>query len=108
MSRPPRSTFHRGVPVSPLASRVPLDSEPPADSDALANSNRITVGLTRRSAGELARLADDSGLSKTDLVNRAISLYALMTDRAEDGFRLAFIGPEPVDGAPVIEMIHVL
>jgi hypothetical protein len=36
---------------------------------------RITVALISKAVADLQRLQDRTGLSKTDLVNRAISLY---------------------------------
>lgn len=47
-------------------------------------------------------------MSKTDLINRAIGLYALMLEKTEAGFKLGFIGPEDESGAPVIEIVHIL
>jgi hypothetical protein len=46
------------------------------------------VGLTKRSADELERLQRETGLSKTDLVNRAIGLYKFVTDHLEMGEQL--------------------
>jgi len=37
--------------------------------------DRITVSLTPKAAASLTSLQDRTGLSKTDLVNRAIALY---------------------------------
>ncbi|HEY4853508.1 MAG TPA: hypothetical protein VII22_22195 [Streptosporangiaceae bacterium] len=39
---------------------------------------RITVALIPKAAADLQRLQDSTSLSKTDLVNRAITLYALI------------------------------
>ena len=44
---------------------------------------RITVALIPKVAAELQRLQDGTGLSKTDLVNRAITLYDILTSRYE-------------------------
>lgn len=38
-------------------------------------SDRITVALIAKAGADLQRLQDRTGLSKTDLVNRAITLY---------------------------------
>jgi hypothetical protein len=40
-----------------------------------AASDRITVALIPKAAADLASLRERAGLSKTDVVNRAISLY---------------------------------
>ena len=72
------------------------------------STERITVGLIRRNSEDLARLADESGMSKTDLINRAIGLYALMVEKTSAGYSLGFIGPEEDNGSPTIEIVHVL
>jgi hypothetical protein len=38
-------------------------------------TDRITIALIRKVADDLQRLQDRTSLSKTDLVNRAITLY---------------------------------
>jgi hypothetical protein len=47
------------------------------DSQRLA-ADRITVALVRKAAEDLSRLQATTGLSKTDIVNRAISLYEFL------------------------------
>lgn len=47
------------------------------DSQGLA-TGRITVALIPKAAEDLARLQAATGLSKTDIVNRAISLYEFL------------------------------
>jgi hypothetical protein len=46
---------------------------------------RITVVLLPKAAAGLACLQERTGLSKTDLVNRAISLYEFADSRLRDG-----------------------
>jgi hypothetical protein len=48
-------------------------------------SDRITVALIPRAVAELQRLQDRTGMSKTDLVNRAISLYEFITEQIAAG-----------------------
>ncbi len=72
------------------------------------SAERITVGLTRRGSEELSRLAEETGMSKTDLVNRAIGLYTLMFDKTNAGAQLAFVEPNGPKGAATIEVVHVL
>ena len=43
--------------------------------------DRITVALIPRAAGDLQHLQEQTSLSKTDLVNRAISLYEFVNDQ---------------------------
>lgn len=65
---------------------------PPVDDDGRL-VERTTVGLTRRSADELRRMHADTGLSKADLVNRAVALYGLV-DRLTDGHELLVRCPD--------------
>lgn len=46
---------------------------------------RITVSLIPGAAADLQSLQDRSGLSKTDLVNRAISLYEFIDAQLREG-----------------------
>lgn len=41
-------------------------------------TERITVALIPKAADDLSRLQSATGLSKTDIVNRAISLYEFL------------------------------
>ena len=68
-------TSHNGSnpPACPDSSTTP----PPATVD------RITVSLIAKAATELQLTHDRTGLSKTDIVNRAISLYEFVD--AEQG-----------------------
>jgi hypothetical protein len=72
------------------------------------STERITVGLIRRNSEDLARLAEETGMSKTDLINRAIGLYTLMVEKADEGYKLGFIGPEDDNGSPSVEIVHIL
>lgn len=46
---------------------------------------RITVTLIPKAAGNLARLQDRTGLSKTDIINRAVSLYEFIEAQMQAG-----------------------
>ncbi len=46
---------------------------------------RITVALIPKVAAELVRLQDRTDLSKTDLVNRAITLYEYLDEQVRKG-----------------------
>jgi hypothetical protein len=50
-----------------------------------AVADRITVALIRKAAEDLQRLHARTGLSKTDIVNRAISVYEFVESEAEAG-----------------------
>jgi hypothetical protein len=47
-------------------------------------AERITVGLIRKVSNQLEQL-QSTGLSKTDIVNRSISLYAFVTAEQDAG-----------------------
>lgn len=69
-------------------------------------ADRITVGLIPRAVEELQDLQDRTGMSKTDLVNRAISLYAFLAAQEQDGYELLRRRPGK-DGAE-LELIRFL
>jgi hypothetical protein len=48
-------------------------------------SERITVALIPKAVADLQELQDRTSLSKTDLVNRAISLYEFINEQTEGG-----------------------
>jgi hypothetical protein len=48
-------------------------------------AERITVNLIPKVGEELQRLQDRTGLSKTDLANRAITLYEFIEAHLQDG-----------------------
>ena len=66
-------------------------------------AERITVGLIPRVVAELERLQENSGLSKTDLVNRAISLSAYVAEQTAAGKDLLLR-----DSSGEIERLHLL
>jgi hypothetical protein len=47
--------------------------------------DRITVALVRKAGDDLQRLQDRTGLSKTDVVNRAISVYEFIESEVQAG-----------------------
>jgi hypothetical protein len=48
-------------------------------------TDRITIALIPKAAADLQRLQDRTSLSKTDLVNRGISLYELIDAQLREG-----------------------
>lgn len=58
-----------------------------------SGTERVTVSLIPRASAELARLQDETSLSRTDLINRAISLYAFVSKQLEAGRELAVHDP---------------
>jgi hypothetical protein len=51
----------------------------------LAVVDRITVALVKKAGKDLQLLQDRTGLSKTDVVNRAISLYEFIDAQVQEG-----------------------
>jgi hypothetical protein len=56
----------------------------PASSDRLA-TERITVALIPKVEQDLQSLRTRTGLSKTDIVNRALSLYEFIDQQLHEG-----------------------
>jgi hypothetical protein len=50
-----------------------------------AVAERITVALVARAADDLKRTQERTGLSKTDVVNRALTLYEFVDSRLASG-----------------------
>lgn len=48
-------------------------------------TERITIALVRKAGEDLQQLQDRTGLSKTDIVNRAISVYQFIESNAAAG-----------------------
>jgi hypothetical protein len=53
--------------------------------NAAQSCERITAALIPDAAADLAALRDRTGLTKTDLVNRAITLYEFTDAQLRDG-----------------------
>jgi len=49
---------------------------------------RITVALLAKAAEDLRRSQERTGLSKTDIVNRALTLYEFIDDQLRNGKEL--------------------
>ena len=56
--------------------------------------DRITVALIPGASADLQRLQERTGLSKTDLVNRAIHLYEFIDSQLKAGKSLSVKDPE--------------
>jgi hypothetical protein len=57
-------------------------------------AERITVGLIPKVIKELDDLQRETGMSKTDLVNRAVSLYSFIQEHLARGEELMLFNPE--------------
>lgn len=68
-------------------------------------AERITVALTGRAAHQLQKLREwTGGLSKTDLVNRALSVYYFVAQQGEEGKQLAVYDPQKDE----FQLVHVV
>lgn len=59
-----------------------------------SGAERVTVSLIPRAAADLARLQTETSLTRTDLINRAVGLYAFVTKQLEAGRELAVLDPK--------------
>ena len=69
-------------------------TEEPDGGAATPSSERITVALISKASADLARLQDRTGLSKTDIANRAISLYEFIDTQLREGREVLVRDPE--------------
>lgn len=77
--------------------KQPSSSEPP-------QAERITVALIPKAVVDLQSLQERTGLSKTDLANRAISLYEFIDKLLRDGKEVLIRDPE----ANETQRVHLL
>jgi hypothetical protein len=66
----------------------------PAVTERPAITDRITVALVRKAGEDLESLQERTGLSKTDVVNRAISLYEFIESQMQAGKQLLIKDPD--------------
>jgi hypothetical protein len=59
-----------------------------------AAAERVTVALVPKAACDLQQTVERTGLSKTDVVNRAVSLYEYIDARLSRGAELLIRDPE--------------
>ena len=73
-----------------------LQQAPPRKSGAqpLPPSERITVALIPKAVADLQSLQERTGLSKTDLTNRSISLYEFIDKLIREGREVLIRDPE--------------
>lgn len=59
-----------------------------------ASAERVTVALVPKAADDLRQAVERTGLSKTDIVNRAVSLYEYLDARLGRGDELLVRDPK--------------
>lgn len=67
-------------------------------------AERMTVGLIPKAVSDLADLLTLTGLSKTDILNRAVSLYAFISQQLAEGNELLVRDRE----SGQLERVHLL
>jgi len=55
---------------------------------------RLNVNLNTETADTLKKISDEHGLSLTEVVRRAISLYSFIEDETERGNRIQTVSPD--------------
>ncbi|MFC9932072.1 hypothetical protein [Streptomyces sp. NPDC127190] len=75
-----------------------------AEAQRPAISERITVALIAKAAESLQRLQRRTGLSKTDVVNRAVTVYDFIDQQLEDGNELLIRRK----GTDEVQLVHFL
>lgn len=75
------------MPANPGGNHVKEEAggNPVKDETARLQPDRITVALIPQSSEDLQHLQDRTSLSKTDLVNRAITLYEFIDSQLRAG-----------------------
>ena len=68
--------------------------KPAHDCEPVTAAGRISIALVPKAAAGLAQLQERTSLSKTDVVNRAISLYEFIDAQITAGRGLALRDPE--------------
>ncbi len=86
-----RSTRDSSDPSAAARLEIRKTEDPRA---VVAASERITVALVPKVGNDLRALVDRTGLSKTDIVNRAISLYEFIDAQLKAGSDLIITDPE--------------
>ena len=66
----------------------PADESPPTPSPPMAHGDPITVMLVDKAAVDLQITHERTNMSKTDIINRAISLYEFVDAEVKAGAEL--------------------
>jgi hypothetical protein len=72
------------------------------DTRAATSPERITVALIPKAAADLQKLLDRTGLSKTDITNRAITAYEFIEAQISAGKEIIISDPKTGDQKSVL------
>ncbi|MFF9639802.1 hypothetical protein ACF1D2_35135 [Streptomyces bacillaris] len=75
----------------------------PASRPQIPASERYSVTLVPPAVQAVAELTESTGLSKADVINRAVQIYAFLEAQTRDGADILLRGP---DGTP--ERLHIV
>ncbi|MEW2310566.1 hypothetical protein AB0918_18285 [Streptomyces sp. NPDC006864] len=75
----------------------------PASRPQNPASERYSVTLVPPAVQAVAELTESTGLSKADVINRAVQIYAFLETQKRDGADILLRGP---DGPP--EKLHIV
>lgn len=91
-------------PSAPRRDTPKADDLPPGSAGTGGQLVRLTVNLTPRSSEALEKASKESGDSKTDTVNRALQVYAVIQEMCKrGGGSIRVIHP---DGE--VERVHII
>jgi Ribbon-helix-helix protein, copG family len=70
---------------TPERSKKPVTKKLEKSPMSPQKHDRLSVTLLPKVVGQLDRLQDRTGLSKTDVINRAISIYDFIDEQTREG-----------------------
>jgi hypothetical protein len=77
---------HEPAPNNPPDSSPAVPEQPPsAPPGGAGGLVRVTVNLTPRSADAMEKISAGTGLSKTDVINRALQVYQVVEELLDRG-----------------------
>jgi hypothetical protein len=65
-----------------------MSTAPSGHAERQTVAERITVALIAKATDDLRRIQERTGLSKTDVVNRSLTLYEFIDSRLAEGSEL--------------------
>ncbi|MFI0910512.1 hypothetical protein [Streptomyces abikoensis] len=80
---------------------VPVSSDP--DAKPAATSERFSVTLVLAAVTAVGTLMRITGLSKTDVINRSVQVYAFLTEQTREGKEILLR-----DSDKNLERVHII
>jgi hypothetical protein len=82
-----------------------MSTAPSGHADRQVVGERITVALIAKATDDLRKIQERTGLSKTDVVNRALILYEFIDSRLAEGSELTLRNKETGDTETVLLLL---